>query len=364
MLRATLVTVVTALCFALWKTLRGAAKLPLTVAASDDHERVRKVIETATNATANAALLGDKRFLWAADGAAFLMYQVSGRSWIALGDPVGPESRQEELVWAFRELVDRHDGRTVFYEISDRSLPLYVDLGLALSKLGEEAKVALEGFTLQGSRRAELRQADNKAKRNGATFEIVPRTEVPRITADLRRISDNWLSDRSAGEKGFSLGAFSEGYVENFDCAVVRVDGQIVAFTNLWLAPAGGEISVDLMRYEQRAPKGVMDYLFVELMLWGSANGYRWFNLGMAPLAGLEQRPLAPLWHKLGHMIFTQGENFYNFEGLRNFKEKYDPEWKPRYLACPGGWLNLPQSLFDASRLISGGVTRALGKRS
>ena len=75
----------------------------------------------------------------------------------------------------------------------------------------------------------------------------------------------------------------------------------------------------------------------------------------MAPLAGLEQHPLAPLWHKLGHLIFEHGENFYNFEGLRNYKDKFDPEWRPRYLACPGGVVNLPSALIDTSRLISGG---------
>lgn len=74
-------------------------------------------------------------------------------------------------------------------------------------------------------------------------------------------------------------------------------------------------------------------------------------------LDSTERRPLAPMWHKLGHLIFTHGENFYNFEGLRKYKEKFDPQWQPRYLACPSGWINLPQSLFDASRLIGGGLT-------
>lgn len=82
----------------------------------------------------------------------------------------------------------------------------------------------------------------------------------------------------------------------------------------------------------------------------------------MAPLSGLEQRPLAPLWHKLGNLIFTHGENFYNFEGLRHYKEKFNPEWQPRYIACPGGWWQLPRALLDASRLISGGVGGILGK--
>jgi len=361
MLRAALVTSVAALGFVLWVALRGRAAPALPVVAGDEAAAVRRVLAGSSNSSANAALLGDKRFLWSPDKSAFIMYQVSGRSWIALGDPVGPAEHQEELVWRFRELVDRNNGRTVFYEVSDECLPLYVDLGLSLSKLGEVALVNLDTFSLQGSERSALRYADNRAKRDGAGFEIVPQAGVDSIIGELRGISDSWLASKSTAEKGFSLGAFSEGYMCNFDCAVVRLGGDIVAFANLWPAPGGGELSIDLMRYDQRAPRGIMDFLFVELMLWAAANDYRWFNLGMAPLAGLENRPLAPLWHKLGNLIFTHGENFYNFEGLRQYKEKFTPVWKPRYLACPGGLLQLPQSLFDAARLISGGLAGVLG---
>jgi phosphatidylglycerol lysyltransferase len=98
-----------------------------------------------------------------------------------------------------------------------------------------------------------------------------------------------------------------------------------------------------------------MDYLFVELMLWGRQEGYQWFNLGMAPLAGLENRTLAPLWSKAGALLFRHGEHFYNFQGLRQYKDKFDPEWRPKYLACRGG-LALPRVLTNVATLISGGL--------
>ena len=102
------------------------------------------------------------------------------------------------------------------------------------------------------------------------------------------------------------------------------------------------------MRYSDTAPKASMDYLFTELLLWGAARGYRYLNLGMAPLSGLEAHPLAPLWHRIGTVIFRHGEHFYNFEGLRAFKEKFRPEWKPKYLATPRG-VGLQAVLLDIS---------------
>jgi phosphatidylglycerol lysyltransferase len=359
-LRASLAVLVVLAAFLAAQLLRPAPLEPHDP-ATVDLEHARRTIALADSSLANAALAGDKRLLFHPAGDAFLMYQVSGGSWVALGDPVGPEARDEELVWAYRELVDRRGARTVFYQVSGRSLPLYVDLGLSLLKLGEEARVPLADFSLEGSARADLRQSRRRAERDGATFEVVPPEAVPALLPRLRQISDAWLDDKATAEKGFSLGAFSERYLAEFPVAIVRAEGDVVAFANLWPTATREELSVDLMRFGPDAPRGTMDYLFIKLMLWGRGEGYRWFNLGMAPLSGLENRALAPLWHRMGSFLFRHGESFYNFEGLRRYKEKFDPVWEPRYLASPGG-LHLPRVLLDVSTLISGGLKELITK--
>jgi phosphatidylglycerol lysyltransferase len=228
-----------------------------------------------------------------------------------------------------------------------------------LLKLGEEAIVHLEGFSLVGAARKGLRRVLGDARKDGAEFEIAPAERVPSLMPDLKRISDEWLSLKKTREKGFSLGRFDERYLLNFPVALVRCSDEIVAFANVWCAADHRELSVDLMRYSSRAPHGVMDYLFIELMTWGKAQGYERFNLGMAPLSGLESRALAPIWNRAGALIFRQGEQFYNFRGLRQYKEKFDPVWEPRYLASPGG-LVLPRVLANTTALISGSLRGAV----
>ena len=353
-LRATLVVVLLATTFLLLNLLQPARPEP-AVANDEDLERARKIINQSDLTIANAALSGDKRILFNDTGDAFVMYQVNGRSWIALGDPVGPRAKVEELVWRFRELSDRHGGRTVFYQARGEKLPLYVDLGLVALKIGEEARVPLQNFTLEGPVRAELRQAQRRAKRGGASFEIVQPENVAPLLPALKKISDAWLADKSTAEKRFSVGAFTERYVCNFPIALVRTEGTPSAFANLWPSGTRDELSIDLMRFGPDAPPGAMDYLFIELMLWARTNGFRWFNLGMAPLAGLERHPLAPAWHRVGNFVFRHGEHFYNFDGLRRYKAKFDPVWEPRYLVAPGG-VALPRILIDVSVLIAGGM--------
>jgi phosphatidylglycerol lysyltransferase len=353
-LRAALVVVLLATTILLWSVLQPSRPEP-AVANEEDLERARKIIASCDSTNANAALTGDKRLLFNDTGDAFVMFQVTGSSWVALGDPVGPRAKAEDLVWRFRELSDRHGGRTVFYQVRGERLPAYIDLGLAALKIGEEARVSLQDFTLEGGARADLRQSHRRAARGGATFEIVPVEQVPPLLPTLRKISDAWLADKSTAEKRFSVGAFSEKYISHFPVAIVRSEGSISAFANLWPSGTKDELSIDLMRFGPDAPRGAMDYLFIELMLWGRAQGYRWFNLGMAPLAGLERHPLAPAWHRVGNFVFRHGEHFYNFEGLRRYKAKFDPVWEPRYLVAPGG-IALPRILIDVSVLIAGGM--------
>lgn len=314
---------------------------------------VRAILPGVENVEANLALLGDKEFLVSEGRDAFLMYAVHGRTWVALHEPFGEPSAVRALAWNFLERADRAGGWPVFYQIGPASLPMFVEMGCVALKLGEDAYVSLEDFSLEGGANKSLRRMHRDAERDGATFEVVRRDALAPLMPQLRAVSDDWLSRKSAKEKGFSLGIFDPVYLRNFDMSVVRRNGRIVAFANI-LTGAGRDASADLMRYSSDAPRGVMDYLFAELILWARREGYQRFSLGMAPLSGLDSRTLAPRWSRWASLVYLHGESMYNFRGLRAYKEKFHPHWEPRYLATPHRFA-LPWILADVATLISGG---------
>ncbi|HDH50821.1 MAG TPA: bifunctional lysylphosphatidylglycerol flippase/synthetase MprF, partial [Nitrospirae bacterium] len=329
--------------------------------ASSDLEKIHSITAESRNTSANLAFLGDKSLLFSGSGNSFIMYGVEGRSWIAMGDPIGPNEETAELAWRFLEMCDRYNGWTVFYEAGTENLQLYSDLGLTFVKLGEEARVLLETFSLKGHKHKDMRHVLNKLDREGCSFEIMPPETVSVILPELKTVSDAWLEEKKTGEKGFSPGFFNDEYLKRFPAAVVKREGKIIAFTNIWTVAGKEELSIDLMRYLPDAPHGTMDYLFIRLILWGKQEGYKWFNLGMAPLSGLEDHALAPLWSRLGAFVFRHGEHFYNCQGLRQYKEKFDPEWQPKYVAYPCG-LSLPRILTNIASLISRGPAGILTK--
>ena len=359
-LRAMMGVMLAGLGFALWQLLRpspGVPALPKTA----DLDRAEAIVSAQPYADANLVLVGDKHLMYSTSGKAFVMFGRQGRSWISLFDPVGPRAEWPELIWRFIEEATDHGGRAIFYQVRPESLSLYLDAGLRALKLGEYAFVPLPEFGLQGSKRADLRHAMNRAERDGLSFSVTPANEVAALLPDLRTISAAWLAESRTREKGFSLGAFRDDYVLRRPVAVVRQHGAIVAFANVLCTQQQSEVSVDLMRQLPSAPSGTMDFLFTQLMLHYKAQGVQRFALGMAPMAGMVTHELAPRWHRFGRWLFDSGESFYNFRGLRSFKDKFLPIWEPRYLAAPPGMATL-LSVADVTALIAGGLRGVIAK--
>jgi len=303
------------------------------------------------------AWLRDKELLFNRERTAFIMYGVRGRTWVALGDPVGPPAAAASLARDCVEHADDAGATPVFYLVHPEQLHRYADLGLAFAKFGEEARIRLEGLSLAGGRFKELRAAMQRLKREHVDFQIVAPEPVPAILPQLRSVSDDWLAGKAGGEKGFSLGFFADDYLKRQPVAVLEREGRIVAFANLLCGPTGEELSIDLMRFMHGAPRGLMDGLLTHVFLWGQEHGYRWFNLGMAPLSGVRASRVSPLWSRLAGFVYRHGESFYKFQGLRAYKEKFHPVWEPRYIAYAGGKF-LPALLADVAALSARGYAR------
>ena len=216
---------------------------------------VENIVRNSPRTYAWLALLGDKRFLLDDNKDAFLMFGVQGSSWVSMGDPVGPEDDARELAWKFRELCDEYDAWPVFYQVDTEHLDIYLDLGLTFIKLGEEGRVELPNFSLEGHVRRDLRHAYNKMTKQGLTFTVIGPKQVETVLVEMKRISDAWLESKNVREKKFSLGSFEPEYIRKMPAAIIRQENKIIAFANIWQGANKEELSVDLMRYMSGQPR-------------------------------------------------------------------------------------------------------------
>jgi phosphatidylglycerol lysyltransferase len=338
----------------------SARSRPGTGLLCPDMHRACGIAAGSDRPSAHLAALGDKRFLFSPSASSFIMYRPYGRSWIALGDPVGRSGESRALIETFvaRGLEARR--RPVFYQTGETFRAHYESLGLSAVRVGQEARIDLAEFKMEGSRRARLRQTCRRAEKAGATFEVVHPPGARFLLSALRRVSDRWMEQKQTREKGFSLGRFRDDYVSRFPVAIVRRHGTVVAFATLWVGRAGTSVATDLTRYDDDAPYGVMEYLTVRIAQWAQESGYAHLSLGMAPLAGLDDGTRCG-WERLGASAFARGERFYNFRGVRTYKSKFDPVWETRYLVSPSGTSRM-LSLIDTGALIAGGADGLLGR--
>ena len=359
-LRALLGAAVLAVAIGLWQLLRppkGLATRPDPMALG----QASRIIRAQDRSQAMLALMGDKSLMFSARGDAFIMYGKRGRSWIALFDPVGPVKEWPELIRGFVALAASHGGRAAFYQIRPENLPFYLDAGLSVMKLGEEACVQLAAFELRGGASAHLRYALKRGEREGLTFDLVPPQQTARVMDALTDVSVEWLRSRRTQEKGFSIAASEPAYLGSQWIALVRQGNVPVAFTTVMVTDTLQDASVGLMRHTAMASPYAMEFLFTKLILQLKDKRYRSLSLGMAPLSGVLAAPLSSRWHRLGEIIWRYGTRLYNFQGLRVFKNKFNPAWEPRYLAA-SGTLSPFVILADATALI-GARFRGSGAR-
>jgi lysylphosphatidylglycerol synthetase-like protein (DUF2156 family) len=318
------------------RRLRGHG--PLLEVYEGDLARADAILARANlcDPQANVALLGDKKFLFSESGKSFITYGIKGRVWLALGGPIGQAGEAHALVQAFLDKARAARAQVSFYGVGPHFDELAEAFDFKRLKTGERAILNLETFSLDGKTRQVSRTHRNRHIKQGYSFAVEGPGAVRANLVTLRTISDQWLKYQSGGEKAFGLGNFDVHYIDRLPVALVRdKDGKIVAFATLWPTADKSRLGVDLMRYGDDGPNGVMDYLFAEMFLWAKAEGYKVFDLNTSPASGVKPTWQAPVLTTMAAMCYKYGENIYNFQGVRRFKSKFHPDWENVYLAGP-----------------------------
>ena len=260
-------------------------------------------------------------------------YQIYLDKIFVLGNPIGNPEKLFDEIESFYELADKYGYTIVFYQIEENMIKYLHSHGYDFMKIGEEATIDVPSFEVVGNKMKSLKKSRNKMVSEGYTFEMIYPPYSQEVMTRLKEISDNWLDGRP--EKGYSVGFFDEYYLSKEGIGLVKnSEGQIEGFANIMSMYNGKEsFSVDLMRFTKEATRGVMDYMFINLIEVGKQKGYEKFNMGMAPLANVGTSKYAFLNEKIALQVYEYGQVFYSFKGLRKFKNKYTNNWEPRYVA-------------------------------
>jgi lysylphosphatidylglycerol synthetase-like protein (DUF2156 family) len=322
-------------------------------------------------------------------------YRLASNVAVVLGDPVCASEAFERVTSSFLDFCALHNWRVAFYQAYPEHLAAYHTFKLHAFKIGEEAIIHPQTFTLDGSAMANVRISGRRAERDEVVIhwhEGVPPAEVMH---QLKQISDSWLKRKDgqhASEMGFSVGRLDEltDIAERADTvaniywtgSTGRVGGEgiemgsaeVLAAINRALglvaprvvtevamtssgkpcasvtfipiygsvaanAIAPGDLAevqnwgwtLDLMRRVPDAPPGVIELLLGYAIERFRSCGAQIVSLGMVAMADTRQE-MTLSQRQLASFVTDRLHLLESRRTLFNFKQKFHPSWESRYI--------------------------------
>lgn len=278
--------------------------------------------------------LHDKYIYWNKNRTVLFPYQIIADKLVVLGDLVGKKEDFDKAIEEFMKFADNFGYTPIFYEISDQFVSYLHGYGYRFFKMGEEGYINLQTFRQSKKGMEEYKKVNLDLLREGYTFEIMQPPYSTEIMSQLQSISDEWLDHRK--EKGFSIGYFDKDYLQFTPVAVLKNnDYEIIAFANLIsLYDEERTVKIDLIRCKKDYLSDyTMDYLFFNIIQVSEVKEFKRLNMGITRLSHAGVSKFAGISEKIATQIMVDGQDYYSFQGIQNFKEKFANDWQPKYLA-------------------------------
>lgn len=289
----------------------------------------------------------DKHYFAAHSARGMVAYRVQGGIAFMLADPIAPsKSAQGKVLREFTAFARQHGWTVCALLIPDSSRGLYEASAMRTMQIGSSAVISVAEFQAETARDKWWRWQRNRARKTGWEYEMLQPPHSPETMAQLRTVSDAWLTRDGHQEEGFALGYFNEGYLQQCVMHVLRDEsGEIVAFANQM--PTFGKVqqaTVDLIRFMPDM-NGAMPAVLLHIIESLDPAVHKTFNLGFVPLARMDSN-LAQLARRLGNSRFASA-------GLEQFKNKFKPNWERNYVAYDGDLIDLARVAANLEKLFA-----------
>ena len=330
-------------------------------------------------------------------------YRLESNVAVVLGDPVCAPEASERVTRSFLDFCALRNWRVAFYQTYPDHLSTYRALKLRAFKIGEEAIIHPQTFTLNGSAMANVRISARHAERDKIVIHWYEGAPPAEVMQQLEQISDAWLklkAGQHTSEMGFSMGRLDElpatakradtlASISPLSSGSHKIAPRVVTgvaitssgkpcafvtfipvygslFTNVATPGNQSEMqnwgwTLDLMRRAPDAPPGVIELLLVRAIERFRSCGAQIVSLGMVAMADSHQE-MTHGQQQLASFITDRLHLLESRRTLFKFKQKFHPCWESRYIVT-STTLALPKIALAILRLrkySGGGLVRLL----
>lgn len=311
---------------------------------TDARKRVEALAhQYGTNSISYFALGNDKSYFFSNSGNVVISYVLRGSTAVVAGDPIGPEDELFESIQQFIKFCNEQDWAIVFWQVRDTIAELYKRAGFHLLKIGEDAIINVQEFTLKGGAIANVRSSAKRAEKDGLHV-IFYQGKVTNLDylAQMEQISHRWLEQKSGSEMGFCMSRFNtHGDEKQFYALAVDTMHKVHAFVTFVPIYGRSGWGLDLMRRADPCAPGTMELLLARTLEEMKSTGIQMVSLGVAPLSNANAEDGTFIDNSIDFLTVRFGNPEKNLS-LFNFKKKFQPTWESRYLVYSDA-LSLPK---------------------
>jgi len=275
----------------------------------------------------------EKSYFFSASRKVVIAYVLEGTVAVVAGDPIGPESELAGALQEFKAFCSQQDWSMVFWQVRNDLVDLYHTFGMHLLKIGEEAVINTQTFTLKGGAMANVRSSAKRAEKEGlqVVFYYGHVQDVEQFV-QMERISQSWVAQKGGSEMGFSMGQFDcIGDAEQMTALAIDNNNRVHAFVTFIPIYGRKGWGLDLMRRADRCAPGTMELLLARSIEFLKSCGAEMVSLGLAPLSNANNEDASLLDSSIDLLTHRFG-NLKDSQSLFNFKKKFQPTWESRYL--------------------------------
>lgn len=318
----------------------------------------RLVMEYGWNATAYQ-IVNPGISLWFAHGDdAVIGYVERRRTRVVAGGPVCAAARVTEVVSEFERQCAAEHFHVCYFGAEERvETAVHRSATHAMVLLGAQPSWNPASWAGIIAGKASLRAQLNRSRNKGVVVSPMSPAEATG-NSELQRVLREWLATRGLPPMHFLVEPETLDRLFDRRVFVARSrTGEIVAFLVASPAPARGGWLIEQFVRGRAAPNGTVELLLDTAMRAFAAEGYRYVTLGLAPLSRYAlPAEVNPTWLRWAlKWVRAHGRRFYNFEGLDNFKAKFQPErWEPVY-AIVNDPVFTPRALYAIAAAFSDG---------
>ncbi len=234
--------------------------------------------------------------------------------WIAIQNVSSP--------FISKQLVKNHKGKeTLIRGCSNVLKNELEDIGYSSLLVGYEAVLDLQENPF---RKRSLKELINRGKRFGKVVKIPFSIKNQQKLKEFQKITShcNEPQLKNLFQMEFTLNNFLYVFIDNYENWL----GAIMLSKN-----STQKLHAELLLRKQNAPNGIMEALVAKVFSDARNNNYSYFSLGEVPFI----RSVYDNGNFYSKIIYVIGKSLsfaFYYDGLYNFKDKFNPIWEKVYI--------------------------------